>query len=346
MHGTNTFAPGLDAAGLGALAARAEDRAAAAGLGGEDRPDATLESWPNVHAPDAARAATQEARKRAPARGRRALASFLSNPTAVVGLAVLAVVVAAALAAPLLYPDDPLEMAGRPLQWPGQNPRFPLGTDALGRDVLAGLVHGARVSLAVGMAATLVGLVAGILVGATAGYFGGVVDDILSKLVEIFQTVPGFILLIVLVAIAQPSVPAITLAIGAVSWPPVARLARAQFRTLKEKEFVAAARALGYGHGRIIFREILPNALPPVIVLASVTVATAILMESALSFMGLGDPNVVSWGSMIGTGREMLRTAWYLSAVPGLAIVVTVLALNLIGDGLTDALNPRLSGEA
>ncbi|MFG1347816.1 ABC transporter permease [Xanthobacter autotrophicus DSM 431] len=345
MHGADAFAPGL-----GARASRAEDRAANAGLGGEDRPEAgfepAFEAWPNVHAPDAARAGTQEVARLAPAGGRRALVVFLTNPTAVAGLLILALVVAAALLAPVLFPDDPLEMAGRPLQWPGQNPRFPLGTDALGRDVLAGLVHGARVSLVVGAAATLVGLLAGILVGATAGYFGGLVDDLLVKLVEIFQTVPGFILLIVLVAIAQPSVPAITLAIGAVSWPQVARLVRAQFRALKEKEFVAAARALGYGHGRIIFREILPNALPPVIVLASVTVATAILMESALSFMGLGDPNVVSWGSMIGTGRDLLRTAWYLSAVPGLAIVLTVLALNLIGDGLTDALNPRLSGEA
>ncbi|MFG1477990.1 ABC transporter permease [Xanthobacter sp. V4C-4] len=344
MAGVPTFTSGLDASSLDAPAARAEDRAAAAALGGEARREG-YENWPNVHAPDAVRAETQAVRRLAPASRWRVLGALLGNPTAAGGLAILALVAVAALSAPLLFPDDPLEMVGRPLQWPGQSLRFPLGTDALGRDVLAGLVHGARVSLSVGVAATLVGLVAGILVGATAGYFGGAVDDVLSKLIEIFQTVPGFILLIVLVAIAQPSVPAITLAIGAVSWPQVARLVRAQFRALKEKEFVAAARALGYGHGRIIFREILPNALPPVIVLASVTVATAILMESALSFMGLGDPNVVSWGSMIGTGRDLLRTAWYLSAVPGLAIVVTVLSLNLIGDGLTDALNPRLTGE-
>lgn len=341
MHGTNTLSSGRvpGAVPIG-------DRTAEAALDADLRPDAAEEPWPNVHAPDAARAATEDVQRLVPAGGRRALRVFLLNPTAAAGLLILAVVVGAALAAPILFPDDPLDMAGRPLLWPGQDPRFLLGTDALGRDVLSGLVHGARVSLLVGAAATVVGLLAGILVGATAGYFGGVVDDVLTKLVEIFQTVPGFILLIVLVAIAQPSVPAITLAIGAVSWPQVARLVRAQFRALKEKEFVAAARALGYGHARIIFREILPNALPPVIVLASVTVATAILMESALSFMGLGDPNVVSWGSMIGTGRQLLRTAWYLSAVPGFAIVFTVLALNLIGDGLNDALNPRLSGEA
>ncbi|MFH3481469.1 ABC transporter permease [Xanthobacter variabilis] len=332
MHGTDTF---NRTAGARVAASREQNLP----------PSPEAEAWPNVHAPDAARAATQEVQRLTPASGRRALRAFLANPTAVAGCLILVFVTAAALLAPLLFPDDPLEMAGRPLLWPGQDPRFPLGTDALGRNVLAGLVHGARVSLLIGASAAIVGLLAGILIGATAGYFGGAVDDGLVKLVEIFQTIPSFILLIVLVAIAAPSIPSIALAIGAVSWPQVARLVRAQFRALKEKEFVAAAHALGYGHARIIFREILPNALPPVIVLISVTVATAILMESALSFMGLGDPNVVSWGSMIGAGRELLRTAWYLAAVPGLAIVATVLALNLIGDGLNDALNPRLSGE-
>jgi peptide/nickel transport system permease protein len=153
------------------------------------------------------------------------------------------------------------------------------------------------------------------------------------------------VLLVVLVAIAQPTAPTIIVAIAIVSWPMVARLTRAEFRAIREKDFVMAARSLGYGHARIIFREILPNALPPLIVTSSVMVASAILMEAALSFMGLGDPNVVSWGSMIGEGREEIRTAWYLSALPGLAIVLTVLALNLIADGLNDALNPRFSEE-
>ncbi len=300
-------------------------------------------AWTNIHAPDALRATTSDAERLAPVGRWRATRAYLRNPTAVIGLLILAVVLTAAALAPTLFPEDPLAMVDRPLQWPGQNPDYPLGTDALGRDVLAGLVHGARVSLAIGAAATLVSVVAGVLVGATSGYFGGRIDDALVKLVEVFQTIPGFILLIVTVAIAQPTIPAITLAIALVSWPAVARLVRAEFRALREKDMVMAARGLGYGHTRIILREILPNALPPVIVMASVTVATAILMESALSFMGLGDPNTISWGSMIGAGREMLRTTWYLSAIPGLAIVVTVLALNLIGDGLNDALNPRLS---
>lgn len=299
--------------------------------------------WPNVHAPDSRIAATRSVPR--PRDRRRALQAFLRNPTAMIGLILLSAIVLAALIAPWVYPGDPLAMVGRPTLWPGQNPRFPLGTDRMGRDVAAGLMHGARVSLAIGFSATAFGLTLGLLVGSVAGYCGGRIDDALVKLVEIFQTIPGFILLIVLVAIAQPTKATLIAAIGLVSWPTIARLARAEFRSLREKEFVEAARSLGYGHARIIFREILPNALPPIIVTASVMVATAILMESALAFMGLSDPNVVSWGSMIGSGRELLRTAWPLTAIPGLAIVLTVLSLNLIGDGLNDALNPRLAAE-
>lgn len=299
-------------------------------------------AWSNVKAPDAR---SQQSATIAITNGRRALKVFFANPNALFGTGFLCLVIAVALLAPVFFSDDPLSMVGRPFLWPGQDPAFPLGTDSLGRDVLAGILHGSRISLFVGLTATALGLTFGVLVGAVAGYFGGWVDDILMRLVEIFQTLPSFVLLVVLVAIAQPSATTVTLAIAVISWPTVARLTRAEFRAIREKDFVMAARSLGYGHGRIIFREILPNALPPIIVTSSVMVATAILMESALSFMGLGDPNVVSWGSMIGTGRELVRTAWYLTALPGLAIVFTVLALNLIGDGLNDALNPRFSGD-
>ncbi|MBD9626467.1 MULTISPECIES: ABC transporter permease [Ensifer] len=299
-------------------------------------------SWSNVKAPDAR---SQQSTAVAITNGRRALKVFLANPNALFGTAFLALVIAVALLAPVLYPDDPLSMVGKPFLWPGQDPAFPLGTDALGRDVLAGILHGSRISLFVGLMATALGLTFGVIVGAIAGYFGGWIDDLLVRLIEIFQTLPSFVLLVVLVAIVQPSATTVTLAIAVISWPTVARLTRAEFRAIREKDFVMAARSLGFGHGRIIFREILPNALPPIIVTSSVMVATAILMESALSFMGLGDPNVVSWGSMIGTGRELVRTAWYLTALPGLAIVFTVLALNLIGDGLNDALNPRFTGD-
>ncbi len=249
--------------------------------------------------------------------GRRVVGAFFANPAGVVSLAFLLILVIVALAAPLLYPEDPMAMVARPLLWPGERAEFPLGTDSLGRDVAAGIVWGARVSLLVGLAAMLLGVAIGVAVGATAGYFGGRTDTLLVKIIEIFQTPPSFLLLIVLMAVAQPSLTNVVLAIGSVTWPTTARLVRAEFRGLRGRDFVTAAQGLGYGHVRIMLVEILPNALPPLIVSSSVLVATAILMESALSFLGLSDPNVVSWGSMIGAGREMLRTAWFLSAVPG-----------------------------
>lgn len=331
MSTTDLGAPG--AAFVGAQPAAA----AAAKPEGSAPPE-----WHNVRAPDAR--ATLTTSLIVPA-SRRELRVFLRNPNALFGLVFLAVMVVVALVAPLAFPGDPLGMVTRPFLWPGQDAAYPLGSDSMGRDVLAGIFHGARVSLFVGLAATALGLTLGVVVGATAGYFGGWVDDVLVRVIEIFQTLPNFVLLVVLVAILQPSAFTITLGIAIVSWPMVARLTRAEFRAIREKDYVMAARSLGFGNARIAFREILPNALPPLIVTSSVMVATAILMESALSFMGLGDPNVVSWGSMIGNGRELIRTAWYLTLLPGLAIVFTVLALNLIGDGLNDALNPRFSEE-
>lgn len=306
-------------------------------------PDAA--PWPNLHAPDAVRTSTSDANAGSGSQGYRALRVFLRNPTAMLGCGFLLAVLLLALTAPWLFPGDPLDMVAQPFLWPGQDAAYLLGTDSMGRDVAAGIAHGARVSLLVGVSATLIGLSLGIGIGAVSGYFGGWVDDLLQRVVVLFQTIPSFILLVVLVAIAQPAISTIVVAIGLVTWPTVARLVRAEFRALRHKEFVLAARALGYSHSRIILREMLPNALPPIIVTSSVMVASAILLESALSFMGMGDPNVVSWGSMIGMGRDLLRTAWYLTAAPGLAIVFAVLAFNLIGDGLNDALNPRLSQE-
>jgi peptide/nickel transport system permease protein len=267
---------------------------------------------------------------------------FFRRWTSPLGLVVLALVTAMAVSAPYVFPEDPFTMVTRPFLWPGENASYLLGSDMLGRDLLAGIFHGARVSLAIGAAATAAALSAGVLMGALAGYHGGAVDDLLMRATEAFQTIPPFVFVIVVVVIARPSIRSTILAIALVSWPAVARLVRAEFLTLRQREFVQACRALGMGDARIIFRQIVPNALPPIIVTASVMVATAILTESALAFLGLGDPNVMSWGSMIGAGREMLRTEWYLTAIPGVAILITVLALNLIGDGLNDALNPRL----
>jgi peptide/nickel transport system permease protein len=271
----------------------------------------------------------------------RLLRASLHHPAFLLGLLILLIVIGVAVFASWLFPGDPLDMLGTPTLWPGQDPEFPLGTDSLGRDVASGLAHGAGVSLLVGVSAASIGLVIGTAIGAISGYFGGWLDTLLVRLTELFQTVPTFLLVIVIVAIGQPSMRVIALAIGLAAWPTVARLVRAQFRSLREAEFITAARSLGYGAPRIIFREILPNAMAPIIVTASVMVANAILTEAGLSFLNMGDPNMVSWGSMIGDGRPLLRTAWFLSALPGGAIAITVLALNLVGDGLNDVLNPR-----
>ena len=267
---------------------------------------------------------------------------FSRNRGAVIGLVILAVVIACAIAAPVLFPQSPWSMVQRPFLPPFEMKGLPLGTDAVGRDVLSGLFHGARVSLLVGLVSTAVALVIGIPIGALAGYYGGLVDDALMRFTEFFQTIPSFALAIVLLAIFQPTLAYVILAIAIVSWPPVARLVRGEVMSLRNREFVEAATLSGQGDLRIIVRQVLPNALPPIIVLASLMVATAILLESALSFLGLGDPNVMSWGYMIGAARTVLRTAWWLSFIPGIAILLTVLALNLIGEGLNDALNPRL----
>lgn len=269
-------------------------------------------------------------------------AALLRNPNAVIGSLMLLAALALAAIAGALYPGDPLEMVGMPLLWPGDDPAYPLGTDSLGRDVAAGIAHGARMSLLIAASATVLSVLIGVLVGAVAGYHGGRLGDALNRLTEVFQTVPSFLLVIVIVAIGTPTLGTIALAIGVSSWPTVARLVRAEFRSLREADFVLAARALGFGARAIILREILPNALAALVVTTSILVASAILIEAGLAFLGMSDPNHASWGGMIGSGREQIASAWYLTALPGLAIVFVVLALNLLGDGLNDALNPRL----
>jgi peptide/nickel transport system permease protein len=268
--------------------------------------------------------------------------TFLRNRGAAVGLAVLALVGVAAATAGLLFPYSPWDMRGAPFMPPGEM-EFLLGSDSLGRDVAAGIAYGARVSLLIGAVSTVVAVLLGITLGAVAGYAGGVVDDAIMRFTEFFQTVPSFMLAVVLVAIFSPSIGSIVAAIAIVSWPPVARVIRAEFRSRRSREFVHAAEVLGRSRTAIVFRVILPNALSPIIVLASLMVASAILLESGLSFLGLGDPNLISWGFMIGAGRSVIRIAWWMSVFPGIAIFLTVLALNLVGEGLSDALNPRLA---
>ncbi|QJQ98878.1 ABC transporter permease [Halomonas sp. PGE1] len=272
-------------------------------------------------------------------------ARFAQNRGALIGLIILVTIILMAITAPLFFPESPWRMVQRPFLPPLEVDGFPLGTDTMGRNVAAGLMHGAWVSLLIGLVSTLVALMIGVPLGAVAGYYGGLIDDALMRFTEFFQTIPNFALAIVLVAIMQPSVTSIVVAIALVSWPPVARLVRAEFMSLRHREYVEAARLVGQSNRTIILRQILPNTLSPIIVLASLMVATAILLESSLSFLGLGDPNVMSWGYMIGAARTVIRQAWWLSFFPGLAILLTVLALNLVGEGLDDALNPKLSRE-
>lgn len=273
----------------------------------------------------------------------RTLRAYLRSPPAVIGSVILLAVVFMALTADWFFPADPLGLAGRPLQWPGANPRFPLGTDPSGRDIAAQIFHGARISLLIGFVATSIAVLIGIAMGAVAGFYGGFVDTALMRVTEAFQTLPNFLLLLVLVAVFGSTIETVTIAIGLVSWPPVARLTRAEFLTLRTREFVQACRVQGLSDAHLILREVLPNALPPVIVYASVVMAVSILLESALAFLQLSDPNVPSWGNLIGLGRNVLRAEWYVSAIPGVAILLTILGVSLVGQGLNDALNPRLA---
>lgn len=269
---------------------------------------------------------------------------FRRHTSGMVGLVALGAVVLLALAAPVLFPGDPFRQVDRPFAPPFGD--HVLGTDVLGRDVAAGVAHGARTSLVIACLATGVAVLVGTAVGALAGYHGGWLDDALMRVTEFFQTIPTFLFAIVLLAILSPTVPTIIAAIAVVTWPPVARLARGEVLALRAREFVQASVALGMTDRRVLVRHVLPNCLSPIIVTGSLTVATAILIESALSFLGLGDPNVMTWGFMIGAGRTFLRTAWWLCTIPGVAILVTVLAINLAGEGLNDTLNPRLRGRS
>ena len=254
------------------------------------------------------------------------------------GLVLLAVVVATAS---WLAPGDPLDIVARPLLDPFADGRFMLGTDPLGRDVLAGLVHGARVSLTVGLAAAATAIGIGILVGTAAGFLGGGVDAVLMRVTEAFQTVPTFLLALAMVSMLGANTANIVMAIAISSWPATARLVRAEVLSLKTRDYVDAARVAGMRPLAIAFIEVLPGALQPVLALVGVTVGAAILVESALAFLGLGDPNQVSWGGMIANGRAVLRVAPHLVAIPGIAIAIAVLCVSLVGDAIAARMAPR-----
>jgi peptide/nickel transport system permease protein len=263
------------------------------------------------------------------------------RPILAAGILILLLIALAAAGAGLIWPAGPWVKVADPYTAPFVLPGLPFGTDGLGRDVAAMLAYGARVSMVVGLTSTAAATIIGILVGAVSGYARGWIDDVLMRFTEIFQTIPSFIFIIVLVVIFAPTIFTITLAIAVVSWPPVARLIRAEFLSLGTREFVQSCRLIGMKPARIVFTEILPNCLSSVIVVSSVMVATAVLIEAGLSFLGLGDPNLASWGGMVAEGKPVIRVSPYLSIVPGFAIFLLVLAINVVGEGLNDRLNPR-----
>jgi peptide/nickel transport system permease protein len=265
---------------------------------------------------------------------------YRKNRAAVFGLVIFMVVVLVAIAAPLIAPYRFKTLESEALVPP--TPQHPMGSDDLGRDILSGVIYGSRSSLLVGGSTTLIAVLVGIVVGSIAGYYGGKIDSILMRTTDGFLILPTFLVIIAFVALFGSSL-IVTIAImAALNWTRTARLIRAEFLTLREREFVVAARAMGARDRDLIFGEILPNSLAPVIVDASLMVGAMILLEAAISFLGLGDVSIVSWGKMLFNAQPYIREAWWMAVFPGLAIFATVLSINLIGDGLNDAFNPRL----
>jgi peptide/nickel transport system permease protein len=278
--------------------------------------------------------------RRSLARFRERWARFCRNRLAVAGLVLVALTLAMALAAGFAGPAGPFAIFGERLQAPSFAHWF--GTDHLGRDILAGALYGARTSYLVGVLSVLMSVSIGIVVGALSGYYGGWVDDILMRITEIFQVMPRFFLALFVVAIFGANIWGIIFVIGVLNWAEIARLLRAEFMAVKQRPFVTAAHAYGANDMQIIVHEILPNAISPIIVAGALQVASSVLLEAALSFLGVGDPNVMSWGTMLHTAQEFMLYAWWTATFPGLAICLMTIGVALISDGLNDTFNPRL----
>ena len=272
----------------------------------------------------------------------RVLKKFLANKSAVIGAIVVGFFVLVALLAPWIAPFDPVKANFLAVR-KAPSAMYWFGTDELGRDIFARLVHGARISLLVGVVAVAIALATGGTLGAIAGYFGGVVDNVIMRVMDVFLSIPILLLAIMIVAALGSSMTNLMIAIGLASMPTFARVVRASVLSVKDQEFVEAARAIGATNGHIILRHILPNCLSPIIVQATLRVATAILSTASLSFIGLGiKPPAPEWGAMLASGRNAIRDAPHVVVIPGLVIMITILALNLLGDGLRDALDPKL----
>ena len=265
---------------------------------------------------------------------------FRKNRAAEISLYLILVFILTAALADAVSPYDPFRLGDDTLLGPSAG--HWMGTDDLGRDTLSRVIYGTRVPLLVGFLATATSMLLGILIGAFSGYFGGRTDVILMRATEYVLVVPRFFLALLVVAMLGTGIVKIVLVIGLLGWPEAARVVRAQFLTFREREFVLAARAIGASHIKVIFGEILPNAIPPAVVVASILIARAILLEAGLSFLGLGDPNLVSWGSLLSEAQERIGASVWLALFPGMALSLLVLCVNLFGDGINDVLNPKL----
>lgn len=268
---------------------------------------------------------------------------YKRNRAAVWGLYIVAFFLLLAILSPWIAPFKPLGIGKDSFVRP--NLTYLIGTDDLGRDLFSGILWGARVSIMVGLLAALTSTLIGVIIGGIAGYYGGWIDDLLMRITEFFLVIPRFFLVLVIVALFGNSIWNIILVIGVLSWPVTARLVRVEFLSIKEKEFVESARSVGASDLKIILDHILPNATPPIVVSGSLQIARAILMEAGLSFLGLGDPNQISWGMMLYNAQRFLRHAWWTATFPGLAIFLVVMGFNLVGDGINDALNPKQKGK-
>ena len=282
------------------------------------------------------------------AAGSRAWRKLARNPAAILGALILLVVVGAALTAPWIAPHDPAKQSllrrfTPPVWTAGGNPAYPLGTDQVGRDILSRMIHGARISLLVGVLAVVVSVLIGVTLGLVSGFVGGRVDMVLMTIVDITWSFPQLLLALAFVAALGPSLVTIILVLGFTGWERYARVVRAEVLALREKDFIEAARAMGVGSLRILRVHVLPNTFSSIVVLSTLQVAQAILAEAALSFLGVGSGRThPTWGQMIALGRDFVSVAWWLATFPGLAILATVLAINLVGDRLRDALDPRI----
>lgn len=270
--------------------------------------------------------------------------AFLSNRSGSVGAVIVAVAILVALFAPQLAPTDPYRLSRDTFRPPG--PEHILGTDNVGRDMASRIVWGTRTSLVFAVGAAGVSLLIGVLLGAISGYFGGLVDQLLSRIFEVFLMVPRLFLVILLVAVFGSNAMIAMVVIGLTLWPSNAKLMRAQVLTLKSRAYVRASLGAGASHMYVLMRHIVPNGMSAVVANSSLQMAYAVLLEASLSFLGLGDPNVVSWGQIIEQGQSYMRTAWWIVTLPGLALVLLIVGIYLLGDGLAVRLNPRLAGRA